>query len=129
MLILTGNPELHFLCIREQFKADLQLELDAIMNRDGISPLCLALAVDNLNDLIDEVRVIERACATMCREVPSCSTVVDGCGYYEQKCTFLEKTEHLQEELIKLKENLMRSHSDRHWIVRQIGAVQRYLDF
>ncbi|KAJ5513595.1 hypothetical protein N7463_003147 [Penicillium fimorum] len=123
------NPELQFLHTRNRFKAELQLEIDAIMTRKGISPLRLALAVDNLTDLIGEVRVIERASTAMCREMPRCLTMLDGRGYYGHNGAFLEKTHKLEGQLIILKNNLMRLHSDRHWISRQIEAVNIYSDF
>ncbi|KAJ5383976.1 hypothetical protein N7517_001887 [Penicillium concentricum] len=128
MFSRTGNPELRFLRTRNRFKAELQLEIDAIMSLKGISPLRLALAVDNLTDLIDEVRVVERASATMCREMPRCRTVLYGSGYYGHNGAFLEKTHNLQDQLIMLKDNLMRLHSDRFWISRQIEAVDEYSD-
>ncbi|KAJ5835521.1 hypothetical protein N7447_001547 [Penicillium robsamsonii] len=128
MFSLTGNPELQFLRTRNRFKAELQLEIDAIRTRKGASPLRLALAVDNLTDLIDEVRVVERASAAMCREMPRCLTVLDGRGYYGHNGAFLEKTRKLESRLIMIKDNLMRLHSDRHWISRQIEAVNIYSD-
>ncbi|KAJ5164099.1 uncharacterized protein N7500_005929 [Penicillium coprophilum] len=124
----TGNPEHQFLRTRNRFKAELQLEIDVIMSRKGISPLRLALAVDNLTDLIDEVRVVERASATMCREMPQCRTVLDRKNYYGYNGAFLTKTHKLEDQLIMLKENLMRLYSDQHWISRQIAAVNRYSD-
>ncbi|KAJ5189180.1 hypothetical protein N7491_005504 [Penicillium cf. griseofulvum] len=123
-----GNPEQQFLRTRAQFKSDLQLEIDAIMSQKKISPLRLALAVDNLTDLIDEVRVLERASATMCREMPRCRTILNGCGYYGYDSKFLAKTHKLEGHLITLKDNIMPRYSDRHWISRQIGLVSRYSD-
>jgi hypothetical protein len=128
MFSRKGNPEQQFLRIRAQFKADLQLEIDAIMSRKKISPLRLALAVDNLTDLIDEVRVLERASAAMCREMPRCRTVLDARGYYGYDSRFLEKTHKLEGHLITLKDNIMPRYFDRHWIARQIGTVSRYSD-
>ncbi|KAJ6138993.1 hypothetical protein N7471_005479 [Penicillium samsonianum] len=128
MPIPAGNAEHQFLHTRDQFIADIQLEIDAIMSRNGISPFRLTLAVDNLTDLIDQVCVVERASVTMYREMPRCRTVLDRRGYYGHNSAFLAKTHKLRRHLVVLKDNLMSLYSDRHWISRQIEAVDRYLD-
>ncbi|CAG8892298.1 unnamed protein product [Penicillium egyptiacum] len=128
MLVPTGNAEHQFLRTRDQFVADIQLEIDAIITRSAISPFRLTLAVDNLADLIDKVRVVERASVTMYMEMPRCRTVLDRRGYYGQNSAFLAKTRKLRGHLVVLKDNLMSLYSDRHWISRQIEAVDRYLD-
>jgi hypothetical protein len=128
MLATSGNAEHQFLRVRDQFIAGIQIEIDAIMARSGISPFRLALAADNLADLIDQVRVIERASLTMYSEMPRCRTVLNGCGYYGHKSEFLVKTRKLRGHLVVLQHNLMSRYSDRHWVARQIEAVDRYLD-
>ncbi|KAJ5209543.1 hypothetical protein N7449_003922 [Penicillium cf. viridicatum] len=128
MLILAGNAEHQFLHTRDQFVAKIQLEIDALTSRQGISPFRLALAVDNLTDLIDQLHVVERASTTMYREMPQCRTVRDRPGYYGHKCAFLAKTHKLQRHSVVFRDNLMSQYSNRHWIARQIEAVDRYLD-
>ncbi|CAG7945216.1 unnamed protein product [Penicillium nalgiovense] len=114
MLVTSGNAEHQFLRARDQFIAGIQLEVDAIIARSGISPFRLALAVDNLADLIDEVHAIERASLNMYREMPRCPTVLNGCGYYGHKSEFLVKTRKLRGHLVVLQDNLMSRYSDRH---------------
>ncbi|CAI7651033.1 unnamed protein product [Penicillium crustosum] len=92
----------------------MQLEIDVLTSRQGISPFRLALAVDNLTDLIDQLRVIKQYSATMYKEMP--------------RCAFLAKTHKLQRHLVVFRDNLMSQYSNQHWIARQIEAVDRYLD-
>ncbi|KAJ5499227.1 hypothetical protein N7453_008278 [Penicillium expansum] len=128
MLVPAGNAETQFLHTRDQFVAGIQVELDAIASRNGTSPFRLALAVDNLTDLIRQIRVVERASADMFREMPRCRTVLDRRGYYGHNCAFLVKTHKLGGHLVVLRDNLVSLYSDRRWISRQIEAVDRYLD-
>ncbi|KAF7526276.1 hypothetical protein PCG10_004212 [Penicillium crustosum] len=106
----------------------MQLEIDVLTSRQGISPFRLALAVDNLTDLIDQLRVIKQYSATMYKEMPRCRTVRDRPSYYGHRCAFLAKTHKLQRHLVVFRDNLMSQYSNQHWIARQIEAVDRYLD-
>ncbi|CAI7587814.1 unnamed protein product [Penicillium discolor] len=124
MIIPTGNAEHQFLHTR----ANMQLEIDVLTSRQGISPFRLALAVDNLSDLIDQLRDVEQASAAMYREMPRCRTVRDRPSYYGHRCAFLAKTHKLQRHLVVFRDNLMSQYSNQHWIARQIEAVDRYLD-
>ncbi|OQE03305.1 hypothetical protein PENSOL_c001G01942 [Penicillium solitum] len=128
MIIPTGNAEQQFLHTRGQFIANMQLEIDVLTSRQGISPFRLALAVDNLSDLIDQLRDVEQASAAMYREMPRCRTVRDRPSYYGNRCAFLAKTHKLQRHLVVFRDNLMCQYSNQHWIARQIEAVDRYLD-
>lgn len=128
MLIPAGNAEHQFPQTRDQFVANMQLEIDVLTSRQGISPFRLALAVDNLTDLIDQLRVVERHSTTMYREMPRCRTVRDRPSYYGHRCEFLAKTHKLHRHLVVFRDNLMCQSSNQHWIARQIEAVDRYLD-
>ncbi|KAJ5978251.1 hypothetical protein N7501_001593 [Penicillium viridicatum] len=128
MLIPAGNAEHQFLHTRDRFVANMQLEIDVLTSRQGISPFRLVLAVDNLTDLIDQLRVVERASASMYWEMPQCRTVRDRPGYYGHGCAFLAKTHKLRRHLVVFRDNLMSQYSNKHWIARQIEAVDRYLD-
>jgi hypothetical protein len=128
MFTPTGNAEEQFTQRRDQFKADLKSEIDAIMTREGTSPLRLVLAVDNVTGLIAEIQVIERASVTMSEEMPHCFTVHTRTGYYGPEGALLAKTHMLQFQLTVLRNNLLRMHTDRHWIVRQTEAVNHYSD-
>ncbi|KAF4760487.1 hypothetical protein HAV15_007682 [Penicillium sp. str.  len=110
MIIPTGNAEHQFLHTRGQFIANMQLEIDVLTSRQGVSPFRLALAVDNLSDLIDQLRDVGQTSAAMYREMPRCRTVRDRPSYYGHR------------------DNLMCQYSNQHWITRQIEAVDRYLD-
>ncbi|CAI7656983.1 unnamed protein product [Penicillium glandicola] len=128
MLIPTGNAEHQFLCTRDHFRASVQLEIDAIMSREEISPFRLAMAFDNLVNLIEEVRAVERASLIMCKEMPRCRTVLNARGYYGRNSPFLENMHKLQEHLAGLKSNLMRQYGfDQHWICRKVEVVYHYL--
>lgn len=128
MLIPAGNAEHQFLHTRDQFVAKMQIEIDVLTSRQKISPFRLMLAVENLTDLIDQLRVVERASATMYKAMPRCRTVRDRPGYYGHNCAFLAKTHKLQPHLVVFRDNLMSQYANQHWIARQVEAVDRYLD-
>lgn len=128
MPVSAWNAEHQFLHVRDQFIDKVQLEIDAIMTRNETSPFRLALAYDNLTDLIYEVRVVENASVTMYREMPQCRTVRDGHGYYGYNSEFLWKIRQLQGHLVVLKNSLHNIFDDWHCISRQVGAVGQCLD-
>ncbi|KAJ5773392.1 hypothetical protein N7457_008288 [Penicillium paradoxum] len=127
MPTVAGNAEIKFKRRCDRFKVDLQREIDVLTARDAVSPIRLALSVDNLANLIAELSVIERDNAIMCKEMPRCRTMMASPGYYAQNSGFSVNTRKLKDHLVVLKENLFSKHSDRHWTFRQIESLQRYL--
>lgn len=113
---------------RNQFKADLQREIDAIIDRKAISPLRLALAVENLTKLAQELFIIERANAIMCQEMPNCRTMLDRRDYFGHTSAFLVKARKLQSRLTILKDNIGRKYRDRRWISSQMRVMEQYAD-